>query len=121
MTNLEIPAPRHTTRLCIVDDGSLEEVSLISVWVLETVKMLIWITDSFRIGRRDSEHRESLVREPLCVLLSHLAVYPHDLVSEDMLGPDHFLFYCCTSHLEDEALIIYIWKLSLDLADDIRK
>ena len=121
MTNLEIPAPRHTTRLCIVDDGSLEEVSLISVWVLETVKMFIWIGYRFWIGRGYSEHRESLVREPLCVLLSHLAVYPHDLVSEDMLGPDHFLFYRCTSHLEDEALIIYIWKLSLDLADDIRK
>lgn len=42
---LEIPTSRHIRTLSVVDHCCLEEVPLIRIGILKTIKMLVWIRD----------------------------------------------------------------------------
>ena len=81
---LEVPTSRHIRALCIVDDRRLEEVSFISIGILESIEMLVWIFDRIGEYRSHAEHRESLIGEPTSISLCSIRVDAWDLVPEDM-------------------------------------
>ena len=101
---LEIPTSRHIRALCIVDDRCLEKVSLVSIGILESVEVLVWIFDRIGKYRSHPEHRESLIGEPTSIFGGTLCVDPRDTIPEDMLSPLDLLLDRSTSHLFDDSL-----------------
>jgi len=121
MYGLEIPASCHVRALCIVDNCCLEEVPLVSVGILESVEVLVWIGYSLWIEWIYSEHRETLIGKPTSISFSCLSVDSWYLVAEDVLGPLDLLLYCHVHHRLHHLFIIDIWELTTDLLDDVRE
>ncbi len=118
---LEIPTPLHACRLSVVDDSRLKEIGFVSVRILESLQMLVWIFGREWVERLESEHRESRVCEPLCILSRRLMVDPWDAISEYVLTPDDLLSHCLRHHLSYHCLTIDLWVFTLYLTDDMRK